>query len=164
LRQGELFALAWGDIDFDGGALQVRRTLEELKGKLRLKETKSRKGRRVDLPRFALDALHEHRKAMLAEGHGKAPVFCDAAGGYLRRPNVRQRSFTPLLKAAGLPAVRFHDLRHTAATLLLTQGVHPKIVSERLGHASIEITLNVYSHCLPTLQREAASKLDRLFG
>jgi integrase len=75
-----------------------------------------------------------------------------------------RRSFKPLLKEAGLPDIRFHDLRHTAATLLLAKGVHPKIVQERLGHSSINLTLDTYSHVMPTLQRDAADKLDELFG
>jgi integrase len=72
------------------------------------------------------------------------------------------RSFKALLKEAGLPEIRFHDLRHTAATLMLQQGVHPKIVQERLGHSQISLTLDIYSHVLPTMQEEAARKLDRL--
>ena len=90
-------------------------------------------------------------------------MFCDANGGYLRKSNFLRRHFRPLLIRAGLPAVRFHDLRHTAASLLLLQGIHPKIVSERLGHASVELTLNTYSHVVPTLQRQAAAELDSLF-
>jgi integrase len=165
MREGELLALEWPDVDFAGAALSVRRTLEEIGGHLRLKEPKTAKSRRrIDLPVVALDALHEHRKRMLAEGHAAAPVFCDTDGGHLRRPNVARRSFQPLMKAAGVPTIRFHDLRHTAATMLLLQGVHPKVVSERLGHADVVITLGTYSHVLPTMQREAAAQLDRLFG
>jgi len=165
MRSGELFGLEWRDIDFDAHCVSVRRTLEELSGQLRVKPPKSAKGiRRIDLPQFAMDALHVHRKAALAAGRLNAPVFCDAKGGYLRRPNVARRSFYPLLEKADVPKIRFHDLRHTAATLLLLQGVNPKVVSERLGHASVEITLNTYSHVLPTLQRDAADKLDQLFA
>ena len=165
MREGELFALAWSDIDFAQSRLQVRRTLEELDGKVRLKEPKTPHSRRqIDLPRVATDALQDHRKRMLAEGNAAAPVFCDSGGGYLRRPNVARRSFKPLMQQAAVPTIRFHDLRHTAATLLLLMGENPKVVSERLGHASIEITLNIYSHVLPTMQKEAARKLDELFG
>ena len=165
MRQGELFALAWPDIDFDGGSVMVQRSLEEIDGKQRLKPPKTKKGkRRIELPKFAIDALHEHRKRMLAEGHAAGPVFCDRDGGYLRRQNMNRRSFKVLLKKAELPDIRFHDLRHTSASLLLLKGVNPKVVSERLGHASIEITLNTYSHVLPTMQREAADKLEKMFG
>jgi integrase len=76
---------------------------------------------------------------------------------------LRQR-FYPLLARAGLPRIRFHDLRHTASTLLLKQGVHAKIVSEMLGHATIAITLNLYSHVLPDMQRDATAAMDRLLG
>ncbi len=165
MRQGELFGLAWADVDFDAGCLSVRRSLEDLNGELRLKETKSAKGRRrIDLPKLTLDALHEHRKRMLAEGHGAAPVFCDTDGGHLRGPNVTRRSFAPLMKRAGLPRIRFHDLRHTAATCLLLAGENPKVVQERLGHAKVQITLDTYSHVLPTMQAAAAERLQKLFG
>ena len=165
MRQGELFGLKWADIDFDGRSVFVQRTLEEINGRLRLKETKSVKGRRrIELSQTAVAALMAHRKRMLAEGNIGAPVFCDVAGGHLRRPNVHRRSFYPILDRAQLPRLRFHDQRHTSATLLLLAGVNPKIVQERLGHASIEITLNCYSHVLPSMQREAVDKLDRLLG
>ncbi|HLZ07240.1 MAG TPA: site-specific integrase, partial [Chloroflexota bacterium] len=80
------------------------------------------------------------------------------------RGNLVRRSFEPLLKTAKLPRIRFHDLRHTAATLLLSQGTHPKVVQERLGHATIAMTLDVYSHLLPSMQRDAATSLDGLLG
>ena len=98
---------------------------------------------------------------MAAEGHGDVPwVFCDTAGGPLRRSHFHERTFKPLLVEAGLPPIRFHDLRHTSATLLLSAGVHPKVLQERLGHSQISVTLDTYSHVLPTLQPEAADKLD----
>jgi integrase len=87
-------------------------------------------------------------------------VFADSNGGPLRKSNLIRRSFKPLLEAASLPNIRFHDLRHTAATLLMAEGVHPKVVQERLGHSSIGLTLDTYSHVLPSMQNEAADKLD----
>jgi integrase len=99
---------------------------------------------------------------MRAEGNLDGLVFCDTHGGPLRKSNLLRRSFLPLLKRAGLSAMRFHDLRHTAATLLLAQGVHPKIVQERLGHSQISLTLDTYSHVLPGMGRGAACKLDEL--
>jgi integrase len=137
----------------------------------------------VTLPAFAVEALREHRARMLTEGHAphkEALVFCDTAGGPIRKSNLTRRSFHPLLRRAGLvrvverahhggqvtrverPLVRFHDLRHTHATLLLARGVHPRVVQERLGHANIAITLGVYSHVLPTMQRAAATELDAM--
>jgi integrase len=109
-------------------------------------------------------ALHDHRKKMLAEGHASAPVFCDSTGGYLRRSNFCRRSFLPLLKKAGVPKIRIHDLRHTAATLLLAQGENPKVVSERLGHSKVQTTLDIYTHVSQTIQKAAAAKMDRLMA
>lgn len=167
MRQGELFGLTWPDIDFGAGSVQVQRSLEEIQGHLRLKETKTGKGRRrIDLTPFTRDALHEHRKRMLAEGRDvkAGAVFCDTEGKWLRKSNFQRRSFKPLLRGAELPDIRFHDLRHTCATLLLMADVNVKVVSERLGHRSIEITLNTYSHVLPTMQKTAAEKMQGIFG
>jgi integrase len=178
MRQGELFGLQWADIDFPTGVLTVRRSLEEINGKLRLKEPKSGRGRLIHLSSYATDALNEHRKAMLAEGHFRsdAPVFCDGQGGYLRKGNVLRRSYWPIYDRANateaalaekenrqpvlLPVIRFHDLRHSCATLLLLEGENVKVVSERLGHASVQLTLDTYSHALPTMQKGAAAKMD----
>jgi integrase len=89
-------------------------------------------------------------------------VFCNSTGGPLRRSHFHANVFKPLLENAGLAPIRFHDLRHTSATLLLTAGVHPKVVQERLGHSQIAITLDTYSHVMPSLQLDAAEKLDAL--
>jgi integrase len=165
LRQGELFGLHWPDIDLEGDSVSVQRTLEELRGRFRLAEPKSAKIRRqVQLPRVAVGALRRHRARMEAEGRLEGPVFCDTHGGWLRKSNFLRQVFKPLLRRAGLPEVRFHDLRHTHATLLLAQGVHPKVVQERLGHSQISLTMDTYSQVLPTIQKEAAAKLDGLFG
>lgn len=164
LRQGELLGLQWDDIDLAGAILHVRHALHEVAGRLWLDEPKTTMARRaVDLPAVAVAALREHRERMLAEGRLLEFVFCDTQGGPVRKSNLVRRSFLPLLKRAGLPRIRFHDLRHTAATLLLLQGVHPKVVQERLGHSQISITLDTYSHVLPSMGREAAAKLDALF-
>ena len=157
LRQGELLGLHWDDIDLGGSALRVRHTLHELNGRVWIGEPKTRRARRqVDLPAIAVMALQHHREGMLIEGRPVGLVFCNNQGGPLRKSNLVRRSFLPLLKRAGLPVIRFHDLRHTAATLLLVQGVHPKIVQERLGHSQISLTLDTYSHILPGMGREAA--------
>jgi integrase len=139
--------------------------LMELNGKLTLAEPKTPRSRRkIDLPRMAVDALWKHKRAMLKEGFGGvAWVFCNSVGGPLRRSHFHFDEFKPLLKKAKLPNIRFHDLRHTSATLLLSQGVHPKVVQERLGHSQISVTLDTYSHVLPTMQREAAGKFDDIF-
>jgi integrase len=164
LRLGELFGLQWRDIDLKAGTLSVCRSQSDVKGKLELKEPKTARGRRqVTLDADVVALLWRHRTAMLAAGHGGADrVFCNSEGGPLRRPDFHRRSFKPLLKRAGLPNIRFHDLRHTSATLLLSQGVHPKIVQERLGHSQISVTLDVYSHVMPGMQRDASDRLGEL--
>jgi integrase len=164
-REGELFALAWNDVEFEGGAIRITRTLEETEGRLELKDVKTKKSRRrVPLSPFAMEALAEHRKAMLAEGNYRpdAPVFCDTEGGWLRKSNVLRRSFRPILERACLPPNRPYDLRHTSATLLLLAGESPKVVSERLGHSTVTLTLDTYSHVLPGMQERAAAKLDAI--
>jgi integrase len=182
LREGELFGLHWSDIDLEDHTLSVQQQLEEIDGKFRLTEPKSASGkRRIELPGFAVDALHEHRKRMLAEGRNvkDGPVFCDRRGGWLRKSNFIRQIFKPAIRRANesiiaeaekrhvdpalLPELRFHDLRHTAATLRLRQGDHPKVVQELLGHSQISLTLDTYSHVVPSMQKDSASKLDRLF-
>jgi integrase len=163
-RQGELFALAWEDIDLDAGVVNVKHSLEEINATLQLKEPKSAKGRRsVTLPQVAVDALVRHKARAMAKGRLHCPVFCNRKGGYLYKSNFKKAHYFPLLKRAGLPRIRFHDLRHCHATLLLSQGVHPKVVQERLGHSQISITLDCYSHVIPSLQKDVATKLDSLF-
>jgi integrase len=133
----------------------------EVNGKLTLTEPKTSKSRRrIDLPTSVVEALKAHRSRMEADGFGDVSwVFCNSIGGPLRRTQFRSNVFLKWLKAAGVK-VRFHDLRHTSATLLLAAGVHPKIVQERLGHSQIGITMDTYSHVLPMMGLEAAAKLD----
>jgi len=165
LRQGELLGLQWDDVDLASAVLHVRHALHEVAGRLWLDQPKTTRARRtVDLPAVAVAAMRDHQARVLAKGRPHDFVFCDTQGGPVRKSNLVRRSFLPLLKRAGLPRIRFHDLRHTAATLLLLQGVHPKVVQERLGHSQISITLDTYSHVLPSMGREAAAKLDALLG
>ncbi len=166
MRSGELFALHWEDVDLNVGSLSVRRSLQNINGKTLLVEPKTRAGkRRIDLASLAVAALREHRKRLLAEGlAASALVFPSSSGSPLQSRNVTRRSFEPLLAKAGLPRIRFHDLRHTFATTMLTQGVHPKVVQEMLGHSKIVVTLDTYSHCVPSMQKEAAARLDSIFS
>jgi integrase len=164
-RPGELFALMWDDVLFDQESLSITKTLEDLAGHLRIKETKTaRSRRRVTLSPQTLTVLAKHKEAMVQAGLLNKPVFCDTEGGHLRITNVAKRSFKPLLKSAGLPEIRLYDLRHTCATLLLLADVSPKVVSERLGHASVTITLDTYSHVLPTMQQNAAKALGEMLS
>jgi integrase len=164
-RQGELFALTWEDVNFRAGSMSIRYTLQESKDGLRRKQTKTKKGRQVDLSSFAMDALQDHRKRMFAEGHARSdgPVFCDTIGSWLRKSNFIRKTFRVWQKAAGVPLLRFHSLRHFAATALMGRGQPTKVVSERLGHSSIVITSDVYSHVLPTMQQNAARAMDTFF-
>jgi integrase len=131
-------------------------------------EPKSARGRRtLALPPFVVAALREHRRRQLAERllvgskwEGLDLVFCNQFGRPLEATNLVKRSCQPILERAGLPRIRFHDLRHTAATLLLSQGESVKLVAEQLGHADVALTLRVYGHVLPNQQRSAAMKLD----
>lgn len=169
LRQGELLALRWEDLDLEAGALRVRRTLTRTKGTYSTGEPKTKKSRRtVRLTTGAVAALREHLERQLAEidrlGSLYRPgglVFANETGGIINPSNLRNRSFAKLLRRAGLPPdTRFHDLRHTCATLLLSRNVNPKVVSEMLGHATIAITLDTYSHVLPDMQEKAAKALE----
>ncbi len=173
LRQGELFALKWEDVDLDARTLQVRRNLAGVKdGQPVFTTPKTAKSRRqVRLTAGAVSALKSHRKQQLEyrmefaglwEDHGL--VFTSDTGTPLNRHNVAQRSFKPLLKRAGLRDIRFHDLRHTCATLLLSTGQHPKFVQELLGHSTIAITLDTYSHVLPGMGDGLADAMDEALG
>jgi integrase len=172
LRQGELLALRWEDVDIEEKTLIVRRTITKDGGKLLMGPTKTTKGRRtVKLTRDAADALREHLTRQLEEIEGLGDlfednglVFCTAKGTLINPSNLRKRSFAPLLVRAGLPHMTFHQLRHTAATILLLKNVNPKIVSEMLGHASIAITLDTYSHVLPNMQDSAVAAMEEAFS
>jgi integrase len=155
MRQGELLSLRWDDVDLDAGVLRVRGT----------KTARSR--RTVKLSETALYALRNHLSRQLDEidrvgslWRENGLVFATEIGTPLNRHNLTQRSFKPLLKGAGLPQIRFHDLRHTCATILLSQGVHAKFVQELLGHATISITLDTYSHILPGMSDGLANAMD----
>ncbi len=164
MRQGELLGLRWSDIDFGSNTVVVQRTLEEVRGQLREKPPKRDSRRSIVLPPVTMQSLAQHQRNMLQSGLGECPVFCDSNGGWLRKSNLTRRSFSPLVKKAGVRRIRFHDLRHTHATLLLQAGENVKVVSERLGHRSIEITLKIYAHVLPTMQQQAATRLEGIFG
>lgn len=166
-RFGELAALTWADINFNTGEISITKSLSDVRGHFQIKETKSKAGqRRVKVSTTTLEALINLR-LMLPDNptyQQDRLVFTDRSGHYLRLSNVTRRSFRPILKRAGLPQIRIHDLRHTTATLLLSKGVNVKAISERLGHSSIELTLNTYSHVLPTMQEQAATTMDGLLA
>jgi integrase len=164
LRQGELLGLKWEDVDLETDTLQVRRTLS---GDTFTAPKTARSRRSVKLTAGAVEALKRHsaRQADQMTSMGERYedrdlVFASEVGTPLNRHNLAQRSFKPLLKRAELPNIRFHDLRHTCATLLLSKGVHPKFVQELLGHATIAITLDTYSHVLPGMGDQTATAIE----
>jgi len=171
LRQGEALGLRWEDIDLDARRLIVANALQRVDGKLALVPPKTRRSRRtIELPDAAVTALRAHKVRQLEErlltggrwqdsGH----VFTSTIGTPLDGSSVT-RAFQRLLANAGLPRLRFHDLRHSCATLLLVQGVPARVVMEILGHSSIALTMNTYSHVMPSLKREAADAMDRVFA
>jgi integrase len=171
LRLGELLGLRWSDVDLDGGSLTVRQALQRQGKEVRFVEPKSKQSRRrLNLPMFAVSALTHHRDRQVADRRlagsrwiDTGLVFTSSIGTALDERNVR-RSFKEVLRGAELPDLRLHDLRHTTATLLLTQGVHPRVVMETLGHSQVSLTLDTYSHVLPGLQAEAARRLEDAIG
>lgn len=166
MRRGELLGLRWQDIDLKSGKLAVRQNLQQTSSGLLFKSPKTAKGQRsISLMPSTVTALRLHKRRQAALRLEKGPeyqdcglVLCEDDGS----PWTPNRFSAQWHKAVGERGqkVRFHDLRHTHATLLLRQGVHPKVVSERLGHATINITLDTYSHVMPDMQDEAAEKLD----
>lgn len=167
MRQGKLLALTWNDLDFTTAKLQIRRSLcrAQQNGTIasELKTVSSR--RCIQMTACALDALQRHASQQLqtareheAGWNKEGWIFCNTRGKPLHVADLIRRSFRPLLEKAGLPPMRFHDLRHTTATLLLSMGTHPKIVQELLGHSTIMVTLEIYSHILPPLQEDTMHK------
>jgi integrase len=172
MRRGEILGLRWEDVDLDRATLAVRRTLIRGKGgSWELGQPKTKASRRsIALPDSCVQALQKHRAAQRAERLRLGPVwednefvFTNRTGGPLH-VNSLVAQFGRLTRDSGVPKIRFHDMRHTCATLLLAEGVHPKIVQERLGHSEISMTLNRYSHVTPTMQRQAADTLDSLIS
>ncbi|MCZ6840993.1 MAG: site-specific integrase [Alphaproteobacteria bacterium] len=166
MRRGELMALKWLDIDFDGSQISVNRSLQQTKAGLQFKSPKSGRGRTVALPGVAIESLRSHRARQIEERLQLGPDYADNdlvfpwPDGSPWPPDSFSSSFAAAMRSAGLQHVNFHSLRHSHATLLLKQGVHPKIVSERLGHAKVGTTLDIYSHVIPGMQDEAAILID----
>ena len=173
LRQGEILGLRWSDVDLVVGTLTVRHALARIEGHLVLVEPKSATSRRVvPLPAFVRDALVAHRAHQAQEPLPVRPtppdpfadlVFTTTHGTPLDGITITRR-FQHILAGAGLPHQRFHDLRHACASLLLAQGVPARVVMETLGHSEISLTLNTYSHVMPSVGREAAERMDQLLG
>ena len=170
MRRSELLALRWQDIDFIFSQIYVNRSLHNLKdGSYVFTEPKSATSRRtIALPPSAILAIKEHRekqaleRAMLGIAIKDEDLVFSTMDGKPLRPNTVTRAWTKLAASAGVKVIRLHDARHTHASIMLKQGIHPKIVQERLGHASIQMTLDTYSHVAPGLQQAAAESFDRM--
>lgn len=171
LRQGELLGLQWDDVDFEGKRLAVRRALQRLGGVATFVEPKTARSRRtIALPPVALvQLLAQQVRHTQAAGDHKGEgrwnpfglVFPSVDGTPLDAPNVTH-TFQKVLREAGLPRVRFHDLRHTCASLLLAQGANMRVIMEQLGHSQISLTMNTYSHVMPEAMQDAAERMERI--
>jgi integrase len=170
MRPEEYLALQWADVDFERATAQVRRALVRHKRSWSFEEPKTARSRRtvyLSAPLLQKLAAHKRKQAEIRLKLGAAwqafdLVFCSDEGTPLTIPNITYRYFRPILTEAKLPRIRLYDLRHTCATLLLIAEENPKVVSERLGHSTIVLTLDTYSHVLPTMQQGATARLEKL--
>lgn len=168
MRRGEIYGLRWQDVDLDEGVITVRQTVAYTpKDGIFFKEPKTSSSRRqIALPRMAVDALKTYRleqmkrKLQLGPQYTDLDLVFDRGDGQPRHPDTLSSWLPEFLERIGLPRLTVHQLRHTHASLLLRLGVNPKIVQERLGHSSIDVTMDIYSHLMPGMQEQAASKLD----
>jgi len=170
MRRGEVFALRWKNVDLENGALRVMESVEQTKEGIRFKAPKTERTRVITLPAFAINELRrlklQQAEELLAIGVRQSgdTLVCARADGLPLQPQSLTHQFSRLIcRIANMPRVRFHDLRHSHATQLLLAGVHPKVAQERLGHATITTTLDLYSHVTDTMQCEAAARLDAAF-
>ena len=172
MRRGEVLGLRWSDVDLDGGQLAVLQTVTTVNYKPVVTTPKTKRSRRVVyLDEHTINVLRAHRRRQTDEKKAAGPAWSDEHDlifrdeiGDMINPDWFSREFTRQVKASGLSKIRFHDLRHSYATLALKAGVHPKVVSERLGHATVGITLDLYSHVTPAIARDAADAVAaRLF-
>ncbi|MBU8967505.1 tyrosine-type recombinase/integrase [Bacillus altitudinis] len=171
MRQGEVLGLQWRDVDFENECLYIRQTLTH-DGKGFKEGAKSKAGNRsIGLDAFTVSALKQQRKTIVANklkygsAYGEYDLVACTNKGKPINPRNLLRTFDNIIKKASLPKIRFHDLRHTHASLMLQQGENIKLISERLGHSSVKITLDTYSHVLPNMQKEASNRLaQQLFN
>jgi integrase len=171
LRRGEVLGLRWPDVDLEGKTVTISQALARVGGKLEFIEPKSRQSRRtVPIHDGLVAALRNHRRRQfeerLAAGsrwHDGGLVFTTGIGTPLE-PRALNEDFERVVMAAGLRRIRLHDLRHSCATFLLAQGVHPRVVMELLGHSQISLTMETYSHVLPDAMREAIGRMEALLG
>ena len=167
MRRSEILALRWKDIDLVSGLVTVNRRVYASKGKLDYRQPKTDKGRRsIPLPPSATQVMLEHREdyerrlgILHTPCSDESLVFMNESGNPFH-PDSVTHGWKKLMRQLNIEGIRLHDSRHTHASIMLRQGVHPKIVSERVGHANIQITLDTYSHVLPGIQEAAAAAFD----
>jgi integrase len=167
MRRGEILGLRWQDVDLKAGTATIVQSLEQTREGLRFKSPKTDTSRRaITLPSITAEILRRHKteqakqKLALGPAYHDNSLVCARPDGQPVPPDTLSTNFATLIRRKKFPHVRFHDLRHSHATQLLKHGVHPKVVSERLGHSKIGITLDTYSHVMPGMQEEAAQKMD----
>lgn len=168
MRQGELLGLRWSDVDLSRSVARVQQTFYRLAGKQLFKEPKTKKSRRsIDLSPMLVDELlalredqNDHRRLFGDQYEDRGLIFCQVNGKPLHAQNITRRDFRKTMSEAKVPRIRFHDLRHCHASLMLSCGTHLKVVQERLGHTSIRTTADIYSHVLPGIQRQAVQDFD----
>lgn len=168
LRRGEALGLRWSDVDLDEGLATVQRSLEQTTKGIGFKSPKSRRPRRIVLPQSVVDGLRRHRadqeghRLLYGPSYHDGDLICALPNGEAVKPDTFSRSFREFMdtEVKDVKRIRYHDLRHTHASILGSKGIHPKVVSERLGHSSINITLDLYTHLLPSMQEEAARRFD----
>nr|WP_236905077.1 site-specific integrase [Clostridium formicaceticum] len=172
MRRAEIAGLRWSDVDYENKMIYIKNSLQRINGELTLVPTKTDRSRRaialLDMVAKTLKqykVLHAKNKLMLGEEYQDLDFVCAWPDGRPTSCDYITNEFVKLRDKLDIPKIRFHDLRHTHATLLLKMGVNPKIVQERLGHSTISTTMDIYSHALPEMQKEAAEKLEeKLFS
>lgn len=171
MRRGEIFGVKWDDLDFGAGLLYVRRSLQDVKGQRTFKAPKTAAGTRViALSDIALVALRQHKghqaqdKLLIGDMYQDHGLICCQADGSPVNLDSFSSTFIRFLRSRKLKIVRFHNLRHTNVTLLAQGGVHMKVISARLGHSNISITMDTYGHVVPPMERDAAKRIDEALG
>lgn len=172
MRRGELLGLKWEDIDFENRKIRIQRSLARITGKgLVLGDVKTRNSRRtISIPPFVVASLKRHkeqqedRKRKLQGIYNDQDMVFTSYNGNFKDPDNILREFKSHIKKAGVPEITLHDLRHLHSTMLLKIGINPKIVSERLGHSSIDVTMDIYSHVTPDMQEDVAIMLEKNYS
>ncbi|MFP5224479.1 MAG: tyrosine recombinase XerC [Actinomycetota bacterium] len=171
MRRGEILGLHWSEVDLQQGVVRVVTTYQRSRRGLEFADPKTQRARRtIALPPFAVEVLRRHQRDQTARKLAAGRAWHDSnlvtelGDGRPLDPSEFTRKFADLAKIAGAPGVRLHDMRHAFATMLLNSGVHPKIASEALGHSTVGITLDTYSHVLPNMQGVAAAAIQEALG